>query len=261
MPVEASFSTSRLPYTTAAAAMHLILTGATGLCGASVLHNMLGQESISRISILSRRPVKMAEGHEKVKVILHKDFLKYDQALLDELNDAHGCVWALGVSQNDVNKEKYFEITHDYPLAAARAFSTLHPESPFTFVYVSGEGATQTPGPFTFLYGRVKGQIESALLDFGKQNTMFKVFNVRPAGVDEGQHPEIHPFIPKQPFFKKALLVPMRPLFQSFLTPTREMGKIMTELAMSKGEPLEGKDVSMGGRTVPNVAIRRLAGL
>lgn len=84
--------------------MHVILTGATGLIGASVLNNMLAQESISRISILSRRPVAMADGHEKAKVIIHKDFQDYDQALLDELKDAQGCVWALGVSQNDVDK-------------------------------------------------------------------------------------------------------------------------------------------------------------
>jgi uncharacterized protein YbjT (DUF2867 family) len=85
--------------------MHLILTGATGLIGASVLHSMLEKESISRISILSRRPVKMAEGHLKAKVIIHTDFKNYDKALLDELQDAEGCVWALGVSQNAVSKE------------------------------------------------------------------------------------------------------------------------------------------------------------
>lgn len=84
--------------------MHLVLTGATGLVGAAVLENMLAQESISRISILSRRPVQMAEGHEKVKVIIHKDYKNYDQALLDQLKDAQGCVWSLGVSQNAVNK-------------------------------------------------------------------------------------------------------------------------------------------------------------
>jgi len=83
--------------------VHVILTGATGLVGSGVLQQMLANDTISRISILSRRPVKMAEGHEdKAKVIIHKDFKEYDQTLLDELRDAHGCVWALGVSQNDV---------------------------------------------------------------------------------------------------------------------------------------------------------------
>ncbi|KNG49269.1 hypothetical protein TW65_04250 [Stemphylium lycopersici] len=220
--------------------MHLVLTGATGLVGASVLDCMLAQEGISRISILSRRPVKMAEGHAKAKVIIHEDFNTYDEALLEDLKDAHGCVWAQGVSQNAVAKEQYVEITHDYPLAAARAFSTIHPDSPFVFLYVSGEGATQSPGAFTPLYGRVKGQIESALLELGRKNPMMKTYNVRPGGVDWTNHPEIHPFIPKQALYKKLMVPPMNLLYKSMMTPTREMGRVMTELAMSKGEPMEG---------------------
>lgn len=85
--------------------MHLILTGATGLVGAAVLDAMLAQESISRISILSRKAVKMAEGHEKVNVVLHKDFNTYEPQLLEQLKDAQGIVWALGVSMNAVDKE------------------------------------------------------------------------------------------------------------------------------------------------------------
>ncbi|KAF2854491.1 hypothetical protein T440DRAFT_415744 [Plenodomus tracheiphilus IPT5] len=241
--------------------MHLILTGATGLVGSSVLHNMLAQESISRISILSRRPVAMAEGHDKAKVIIHKDYSTYDQALLEELKDAHGCVWAQGVSQNDVSKQQYVEITHDYPLAAARAFATLHPERPFAFVHVSGEGATQKPSMFTPRFGRVKGQIESALFELGMQNAMFKVYNVRPAGVDPTGHPEIHPFIPHQAASKRLLVAGLGVVYQSMLTPTRPMGRIMTELAISNGEPLEGSDAGMAGRLVPNAALRRMAGL
>lgn len=85
--------------------VHLILTGATGLVGSGVLQQMLANDAVSRISILSRRPVKMAEGHEaKAKVIIHKDFKDYEQALLEELKGAQGCVWALGVSQNVVDK-------------------------------------------------------------------------------------------------------------------------------------------------------------
>lgn len=91
-------------YITFATAMHLILTGATGLVGAAVLDSMLAQEAVTRISILSRRPVKMADGHAKAKVIIQTDFKTYDAALLDELKDARGCVWALGASQNDVDK-------------------------------------------------------------------------------------------------------------------------------------------------------------
>jgi len=85
--------------------MHLILTGATGLVGAGVLHNMLNVPAVTKISILSRRPVPMAEGYPKANVIIHKDFTNYPPELLSQLEGAEGCVWALGVSVNDVNKE------------------------------------------------------------------------------------------------------------------------------------------------------------
>ena len=85
--------------------MHLILTGATGLIGSAVLQNMLAMKEVTRISILSRRPVPMAEGHEeKAKVIIHKDFNNYETALLEELKGAQGCVWALGISATQVSK-------------------------------------------------------------------------------------------------------------------------------------------------------------
>lgn len=87
--------------------MHLILTGATGLCGSAVLDAMVRTKDVTKISILSRRPVKMAEDLKdpRINVILHKDFEKYDETLLSQVQGATGCVWALGVSQNDVSKE------------------------------------------------------------------------------------------------------------------------------------------------------------
>jgi hypothetical protein len=126
---------------------------------------------------------------------------------------------------------------------------------------VSGEGATQTPGMFTPLFGRVKGQIEQTLFDFGKTNENFKLYNVRPAIVDWRHHPEIHPFIPSLPLYRRMGLAPFDMVWKNMMTPTRPMGKVFTELALGKGEPLEGKDVQMEGRLLPNVVLRRLAGI
>ncbi|CCC12661.1 hypothetical protein SMACR_05622 [Sordaria macrospora] len=60
--------------------MHLILTGATGLVGSAVLDAMIKTKDITKISIISRRPVKMVEDAKdhRINVILHKDFEKYD---------------------------------------------------------------------------------------------------------------------------------------------------------------------------------------
>lgn len=87
--------------------MHLILTGATGLVGSAVLNAMIGMEDVSRISILSRRPVMMAEdaNDARIHVILHNDFAQYNADILTQLSGASGCVWALGTGQNTVTKE------------------------------------------------------------------------------------------------------------------------------------------------------------
>lgn len=41
----------------------------------------------------------------RINVILHQDFEKYDTSLLSQLQGAIGCVWALGISQTQVNAE------------------------------------------------------------------------------------------------------------------------------------------------------------
>ena len=66
---------------------------------------MLSLKTLSKISILSRRPVAMAEGYPHVNVIIHHDYLAYPPEVLEQLQSAEGCVWAQGVSQNDVSKE------------------------------------------------------------------------------------------------------------------------------------------------------------
>lgn len=96
--------------------MHLILTGATGLVGSAVLDAMIKTKDITKISIISRRPVKMAEDAKdpRINVILHKDFETYDRELLEKLKGAQGCVWALGVSQNAVGREYVFSFVFLY---------------------------------------------------------------------------------------------------------------------------------------------------
>ena len=89
--------------------MHLILTGATGFVGSAALDIMLNNPAVTRISILSRRPVKQAEGHEKAVVILKEDMSEYSQEILDRLRGAHGCVWAMGPPLMSVKNRAYVE--------------------------------------------------------------------------------------------------------------------------------------------------------
>lgn len=86
---------------------HLILTGATGLVGSAALLQALSlpTSQVSKISILSRREVPLAEGRPNVDVIIHKDFNRYEPELLEKLKGASAAIWAQGVSVTQVSKE------------------------------------------------------------------------------------------------------------------------------------------------------------
>ena len=252
--------------------MHLVLTGASGVVGSSVLAHVLSLPAgqVTRLSVLSRKPVAMisdAGNPPNVKYIQHSDFSSYPPELLQDLGGAHGVIWALGVSQNDVSKEEYIKITKDYALAAAKAFSGLNGEKGVNFVYVSGEGATLKPGRFTPIFGRVKGETEQALLEMSKANPALRVYSLRPGGVDPTHQPEVLKVAAaRMPGWKYksgyyALLPALRACYANVVSPTKDLGRVLTQLAMGDGQKLEGKGIEGEGRTIANVGMRRLAGL
>ncbi|KFY36095.1 hypothetical protein V494_05320 [Pseudogymnoascus sp. VKM F-4513 (FW-928)] len=241
--------------------MHLILTGATGLVGTAALHHLLSAPKVTKVTILSRRPVPLAANNPKVTTIIHKDYTSYPPALLAELEGAQACIWALGVSINDVSKEEYEKITVDYPLAAAKAFSGLH--DPFTFVYVSGEGAAVTPTRSTPNYGLAKGRAEAALLALHKNTPSLRPYSVRPGYVDPTGHPA-QSFMPTKKLWMRGLESvvgpPLRWFWSGMVSPTAELGGVLTELAVGGGEKFDEKEkgVEEEGRVLGNVWLRKL---
>ena len=258
--------------------VHLILTGATGLVGSSVLAHILSlppSTSISRLSILSRSPVPLASRKDRtntttqIEVIHHTDYQNYSADVLAKLKGATGVIWAQGVSQNEVDAPTYVKITKDYPLAAAKAFSGLTDDR-LNFVYVSGEGATYNPGRFTQIFARVKGETELALIDLAKQSPhskTLKIYNTRPGGVDGTSQPDVwDPIVARRSFlwrcYMRVLLPAFRVFYGNMISPTPELGKVLTELAMGDGKPLpSGRGVEGEGRLVRCVGLRRMGGL
>lgn len=253
--------------------VHLILTGATGLVGSAALAALLPflppAGPISRLTILSRRPVPMADraANPAINTILTKDYASYPPEILSQLKGASGVIWALGISQSEVTPEKYVEITKDYTMAAAAAFKDLNGEKGVNFVYVSGEGATLTPGRFTPLFGKVKGETEAALLALSKTDSRFRPYSARPGGVDPAGHKEVleaGTWERKGVMLKAAdvvLMPAVRALYKRMHSPTQELGQALVKLALGDGKPLSGKGIEGEGRTVSNVALRRIGGL
>ncbi|KAI1621460.1 hypothetical protein EDD37DRAFT_116754 [Exophiala viscosa] len=274
--------------------VHLILTGATGLVGSSVLSHILSlpNTTITRLSILSRNSsipllantppegTPRANRTTQIEVIPHQDFNTYSPEVLDKLKGAEACIWALGVSQNDVSKDEYVRITRDYTLSAARAFSDLPlpdadsdakqatGKSKFRFVYVSGMGATQTPGRFTPIFGRVKGETETALLKLAAQPDFagkLSAFSVRPAAVDGRNQPWLwHGVLREkrsaaQRVYLPALIAPIRWVgSQGWHSPTEELGRVLVDMALDSRNRYEGEGVHGEGTILDNVALRRL---
>lgn len=225
--------------------MHLILTGATGLVGTGVLDAMIKLPAITKITVLSRRPVPLAEqaNDPRVNVIIHKDFTKYDKDVLDQLRDAKGCVWALGISQTKVDKVEYVRITKDYALEAAKAFQNIptsdnNANEPFNFVYVSGLGATLEPGMFTAIFARVKGETERELAAMRKANPRFHALSIRPAFVDWQGHEAVETHGPRMLMREKAMATAFRPLattlWRNSHSPTLQLGDYLAKAAMGR---------------------------
>jgi hypothetical protein len=220
--------------------VHIILTGATGLVGSAVLSQVLSSPSITHVSILSRRPVAAAEDHPKAKVIIHSDFSKYSPTVLDQISGADGCIWAQGRSSVGMSEAAYSELTHDWPLAAAKAFgATNNPAGwTFNFVYVSGEGADPMEASRA-LFGRVKGRAEKDLLDLASLTESLCVYKLRPAGID-GSDSTARPERPASWQERVAgLFFPAVKLFApQWHTPVDSLAKVAVGLASGSGKPL-----------------------
>ncbi|KAJ3563793.1 hypothetical protein NP233_g8711 [Leucocoprinus birnbaumii] len=244
--------------------MHLILTGATGTVGNAVLHHCLASPKVTRLSILSRKDFALPQGDKldtsKAEVIVHTNYTEYPPPLLEKLKGSDGCVWAQGISQTLVSKDEYVQITHDYPLAAAKAFASLSDSGKFNFVYVSGEGADPTEKTFT-LFGKVKGRAEKALLSLPSQQIYgsLRPFNVRPAHVIPPEHHR------PRSLAIKLMDVTLTPVFKTFVPSltslTGPLATVLVDLATGDGQPLSGDGIEAEGRTLRNTAVRRLAGL
>jgi len=116
-------------------------------------------------------------------------------------------------------------------------------------------------------FARVKGDAEAALIELAKATPNLNVYNVRPGFVDTLSHPEVAEVEKgrKIGWVKSALKTYFAGIFRfcypNMVSPTKHLGKVLTDLAMGDGRDLEGKGVDDKGRTLTNIGLRRLAGI
>ncbi|CAJ2501052.1 Uu.00g039050.m01.CDS01 [Anthostomella pinea] len=240
---------------------HIILTGATGQAGSAVLAYALSSPAVSRVSLLSRRPVKLAESSPKANVIIHSDFSSYPEAILDQLRGATACIWAQGISSQGMSEDEYTRITLDYPVAAAKAFAGLAER--MNFVYFSGEGGDMEEKAST-MFGRIKGRAESRLLALQKDGEYpsLRVYNIRPAIINPQGNYLAERSVTLHDRASTWVGGLASVVWKSFVIPSDKLAKACTDLAVGDGEAVPaGEGVEADGRLLRNTALRRLAGL
>ena len=74
--------------------MKVIVTGATGLVGSSLLRDCISDKEITHVFALTRKLLPQEfTNNPKVVVIMHDNFLDYPPALMEQLSGAEACLW------------------------------------------------------------------------------------------------------------------------------------------------------------------------
>ncbi|KAK5937683.1 hypothetical protein PMZ80_009812 [Knufia obscura] len=161
--------------------MKIILTGSTGFAGSEVLTQCIESPTITSIIVLSRRPLKNSQKHDKVNTIIMSDFRSYSPEMIQIIANADACIWCLGGTTAEAEIEFPLAFTH----AMTQNWSTR--TKPFRYIHCSGVLAErdQTKNLWFLQEGRrAKGQAETELLQFAaehQQRGLWQTYIMRPS--------------------------------------------------------------------------------
>jgi len=160
-----------------------MILGPTGTAGAAVLEQALANNHIDRVTTLHRR--KTGRKHTKLHEIIHTNFVN-NAGLEPVFASIDICFFCLGISQlKEKNRERFFQITHDYPVTLAKALFLSNPS--VTFCFLSGQGADPS-GKSNIAFAKAKGAAENSLTYLGlNQLYIFRPGYIHPDSPHSGR--------------------------------------------------------------------------
>lgn len=152
--------------------MRIILFGATGMVGASVLREALRSSKVEAVLSIGRKACGVV--HPKLEEIQLADLFDFG-TIEHQLCDYDAAIWAIGISSVGLDEAQYENVTALLTLKWARALIRINPE--FAFCYCSAGGAGGLG-----MWARVRQRVENEL-----QSMPFKHFGaVRPGFIRPG---------------------------------------------------------------------------
>jgi uncharacterized protein YbjT (DUF2867 family) len=204
--------------------MNVLIFGATGMVGQSVLRECLLSSEITSVQAVGR--TSLEQQHPKLRSVVPKDMWDYT-TIEDKLTGFDACFFCLGVSSSGLSEEAYKRITYDLPLAAADTLARLDPK--MVFVHISGTGADSSErGPS--MWARIKGKTENALLRLPfKAVYIFRPGAIQPLHGIKSKTRSYHLL-----YVVTAPLWPLlRALFPRYILTTEQVGRAMLAAAKS----------------------------
>lgn len=209
----------------------ILLFGASGAAGGSVLRVCLAANDVREVRTLVRKPLGM--DHPKLKETVHKDFEDYG-AVASVFEGVDACLFCLGVSATQVDGEAaYRKITYDYAVAAAKTLKDKSPDA--AMIFISG---ASTKEKSMWMWARVKAETEKALKE------IVGATSFRPAAIDGEATQSKHGWVSAL----KPLMKVLKP-FRSMYISGNDLGTAMLQAGREK----------MRGRILENTEIRDLA--
>lgn len=210
--------------------MKILILGATGAAGGSLLELALASPRVTAVRTISRRAI--ATGSAKHTGFQHGNLTDY-AAVSDAFAGLDACFYCIGRATTLVKEDEYRTLAFDAPQAAAKQ---LHARSPAAvFHYLSGQGASLASGQN---WARIKAEAEAELID------RYRAVCWRPGAIDAKN-------TSGWPFFYKLLIPAIRLVAPSrrFYVKGEDLARAMLQAASTDARSL----------IIENPEIRRLA--
>ncbi|MGX6605501.1 epimerase [Micromonosporaceae bacterium Da 78-11] len=140
------------------------------MVGQGVLRESLIAPDVEEVVAVIRTPTGVR--HPKLREITLADFADLGP-IEDQLSGTDAVFYCLGISSLGLDEAEYTRISYEYPMAAARAFAGLNPDT--TFVYVSGAGTGGRQ-----MWARVKARTEREIIELLPNGYAFRPGMIQP---------------------------------------------------------------------------------